>query len=168
MLARAGVGSSPKRSITGGAGLGGATGAAGPLLIEVFLSEAERSSFAFSWTTLRGCSLSDIRPTMSLLNSTYHVVVASLSTKSGRVRNRAIHCPSFRVVLCSNEVLDLTRIEPLVSQSRDLPDMAITHASAGTWPGASLASQYLVVVSVCPSVHSTISMRTCWLWYCPT
>lgn len=54
VLARAGVGSSPKRSMTGAAALGAAGGAAGALLIEAFLREADRSSLAFSWTTLRG------------------------------------------------------------------------------------------------------------------
>ena len=58
VLARAGVGSSPNRSMTGaGAALGAAGGAAGPLLIEAFLREADRSSLAFSWTTLRGWDL---------------------------------------------------------------------------------------------------------------
>ena len=55
VLARAGVGSSPNRSMTGAAALGACKGAAGPLLMEAFLSEADRSSFAFSCTTLRGC-----------------------------------------------------------------------------------------------------------------
>jgi hypothetical protein len=57
VLARAGVGSSPNRSMTGATALGACGAGAGPLLIEAFLSEAERSSFAFSWTTLRGCVL---------------------------------------------------------------------------------------------------------------
>lgn len=48
VLARAGVGSSPKRSMTGAGALGAAGGAAGPLLIEAFLREADRSSLAFS------------------------------------------------------------------------------------------------------------------------
>jgi hypothetical protein len=57
VLARAGVGSSPNKSMTGATALGACWGAAGPLLIEAFLREAERSSFAFSWTTRRGCVL---------------------------------------------------------------------------------------------------------------
>lgn len=48
VLARAGVGSSPNRSMTGAGALGAAGGAAGPLFMEAFLSEADRSSLAFS------------------------------------------------------------------------------------------------------------------------
>lgn len=47
VLARAGVGSSPKRSMTGATALG-AVGAAGPLLMDAFLRDADRSSLAFS------------------------------------------------------------------------------------------------------------------------
>jgi hypothetical protein len=148
VLARTGVGSSPNRSMTGAAAdLSGAGAAEGLLLMDAFRREADRSSFAFSWTTLRGCEIVVSASVVELHcqdADNHHVVVATLTTtQSRRIGHRTIHAPSLRVILCADKVLNLATRVSVYSPSSCCNRRAGTHASAGTWPGASFASQYL-------------------------
>lgn len=139
MLGRActGVGSSPNKSMFG-AGL--ATARGGPLIVP-FLIEADRSSFAFSCTTFRGCyTVSEMaRISGEILQHT-----TSSSASEPKVAGSGIG-PSMTHLFESYLVrMKFSILLVELSMDRNKRLWRGTHVSEGTWPGASFASQYLV------------------------
>lgn len=149
------VGSSPNRSILG-AGLLAAGGPGRPAVM--FFIDADLSSLAFSCTTLSGCELHSQYRNESVLSENGLLIVwlwlkgasedayeltTSSSPSPPRVAGSGMG-PSithrfesylvrikFSILLCECQYTAL------------LGGRVPTHASAGIWPGASLASQYL-------------------------
>lgn len=103
-----------------------------------------RSNFAFSCTTFNGYNLSALRGRIFMVTPSHHFVIARC-VKRRWVRHRSVHHPSSRVVFGANEVFDLASTRSAIILRVEAQR---THASAGTCPGANLASQYLSIVSI--------------------
>lgn len=93
---------------------------------------------------------------------TYHIVVC-VGIECCGIRHATVHYPSLRLVLGPNKVLDLAmEVSALLIEGAQ----ANTHASDGTCPGASLASQYLKNISHCQCISGC--RLTCLPLRCPT
>ena len=79
---------------------------------------------------------------------THHVIISIIQGRG--VGHSSVHHPALGLVFGSNEVLDFSAMSPSALNPPGYHINAITYASDGTWPGASLASQYLYSMSTNP------------------